>query len=305
MDEKPVPDCAKTVRDILLDKHPLPRSPPAAALIEEEPVQIKPIVFDRLTPDLIRDVGRHASGAAGPSGLDAEAWKRMLTCFRQSSNRLCAALAAAAYSLCTQDLTNVNLSALTAARLIALDKKPGVRPIAVGEVFRRIICKSIMRVIERDVLCATAPLQLCVGVPSACEAAVHAVGGLFRSPFIQGILLVDASNAFNALNRLAALHNVPRLCPAMAQVFVNTYSRPIELFLPGGGEILSQEGTCQGDPLAMAIYAVAITPLIRQLQDTCPSITQCWYADDDMAADYAQTLRRYLKYRKGCFITTL
>ena len=43
----------------------------------------------------------------------------------------------------------------------------------------------------------------------------------------------------------------------------------------------------------MAIYAVAITPLIRQLQDTCPSITQCWYADDDMAADYLQTLRRY------------
>ena len=112
-------------------------------------------------------MSRRIQGSAGLSGLDADAWRRMLTCFKKSSDRLCAALASAARSLCVDDHTKVDLSALTAARLIPLDKNPGVRPIAVGEVFRRIICKAIMRVIKRDVLRCTAALQLCVGVPSA------------------------------------------------------------------------------------------------------------------------------------------
>ena len=235
---------------------------------------INPILFARLTPALIRDVGRKVQGSAGPSGLDADAWKRMLTCFKKSSDQLCSALAAAARSLCTHDYANVDLSALKAARLIPLEKASGVRPIAVGEVFRRIVCKAIMRVIEADVLRCTAPLQLCVGVPSACEAAVHAMDNLFSHPTVQasGILLVDASNTFTSLNRTAALHNIPRLCPALSQVFAYTYSQPVRLFVDGE-EIPSREGICQGDPLAMAVDAVAIMPLIRQLERTFPTTT--------------------------------
>ncbi len=47
--------------------------------------------------------------------------------------------------------------------------------------------------------------------------------------------------------------------------------------------VYSQEGTTQGDPLAlaMAMYAIAITPLIYQLEDT--GIKQAWYADDATA----------------------
>ena len=91
-------------------------------------------------------------------------------------------MAAASQYLRRVDLTTTrqDLSAFTAARLIPLDKNPGVRPIAVGEVDRRIICKAIMRVIECNVLPATAPLQICVGVPSACEAAVHTIDGFFQ-----------------------------------------------------------------------------------------------------------------------------
>ena len=296
IDDKISPASCQTVRDVLLSKHPPAAVPPQQALLDGAPGHINPIVFEQLTPKLIKDVGRRAKGAAGPSGLDAEAWKRMLTCFKQSSDRLCAALSAVARCLCVEDLSETDLSAFTAARLIPLDKKPGVRPIAVGEVVRRIVCKAIMKIIERDVLLVTAPRQVCVGVPSACEAAVHAMDGLFRQPDVEGILLVDASNAFNSLNRTAALHNIPRLCPALGRVFTNTYSKPVRLFVSGGGEILSEEGTCQGDPLAMAAYAVAMTPLIRQLDKACPSTAQCWYADDDGAADNLVSLRKYWDY---------
>ena len=40
---------------------------------------------------------------------------------------------------------------------------------------------------------------------------------------LKGCLLVDASNAFNSLNRRAALHNVSVLCPPLSPVVINTY----------------------------------------------------------------------------------
>ena len=39
----------------------------------------------------------------------------------------------------------------------------------------------------------------------------------------EGVLLVDASNAFNRLNRRVALHNVSIICPSLATALINTY----------------------------------------------------------------------------------
>ena len=76
----------------------------------------------------------------------------------------------------------------------------GVRPIGVGEVVRQIICKAIMVVVKKNVMLSAGPLQVCTGLSSGCEAAVHAITDLFSEPDIQGVLLVDAANVFNSLN---------------------------------------------------------------------------------------------------------
>jgi len=45
--------------------------------------------------------------------------------------------------------------------------------------------------------------------------------------------------------------------------------------------LLSEEGTTQGDPLAMSMYALSTVPLIHRLEDIS---TQVWFADDAAAA---------------------
>ena len=51
----------------------------------------------------------------------------------------------------------------------------------------------------------------------------------------EAALLVDASNAFNSINRKAALHNIAILCLSLSTVLHNTYSAMFRLFVTGEG----------------------------------------------------------------------
>ena len=78
------------------------------------------------------------------------------------------------------------------------------------------------------------------------------------------------------------------LCPPFSRVLINAYRNPVRMVVPGDGEIASCEGITQGDPLAMAMYALAITPLIRELHNSHSEIDQVWYADDASSAGSCQ-----------------
>ena len=58
----------------------------------------------------------------------------------------------------------------------------------------------------------------------------------------------------------------------------NQYLQREGQLFTNGELIFSQEGTTQGDPLAMVRYAVAITPLIHRLAEE--NVKQVWFADD-------------------------
>ena len=55
---------------------------------------------------------------------------------------------------------------------------------------------------------AAGPLQLCAGQPAGCKAAIHAMRKVFDLSEAEAVLQVDATNAFNCLNRQAALRNI-------------------------------------------------------------------------------------------------
>ena len=121
------------------------------------------------------------------------------------------------------------------------------------------------------------------GQDGGCEAAVHAMRSIFQDADTEGCLLVDASNAFNSSNRKAALHNVSILCPPLSSILINTYRAPVRMIVAGSGEI-SIEGTTQGDPLAMAMYALAVVPLIHKLRNNSPDVKQVGFTDDATGA---------------------
>ena len=88
---------------------------------------------------------------------------------------------------------------------------------------------------------------------------------MFKEDNCEGVLMVDATNAYNSLNRATSLLNLAHICPEFAVFLINTYRLPSKLFLPGGTFILSNEGTTQGDNCASGFYSVSISPIISQL----------------------------------------
>ena len=61
-------------------------------------------------------------------------------------------------------------------RLVALNKRPGVRPVGIGETLHRALAKLIMREAGEQTKMACGNLQLCVGLEDDIEGAIHDVG---------------------------------------------------------------------------------------------------------------------------------
>ncbi|CAH3180463.1 unnamed protein product, partial [Porites lobata] len=221
----------------LKQKHPNPQSAKLGSLLFG-PIddQYPESVYTEINGEMVRQAALRTKGAGGPSGVDANGFRRILACksFKQSSTRLCEAIATMTRTLCTQYIDPMTIEPLVANRLIPLDKGEGaVRPIGVGEVLRRICGKCVMSVVKKDVVDASGSLQLCAG-----------------------------------------------------------QKQPARLFVIGGKEIVSAEGTTQGDPLAMGLYALSIQPLITSLQ-AASSVKQCWFADDASGAGSIMEIRTW------------
>mmetsp|Transcript_9557 Transcript_9557/g.12507 ORF Transcript_9557/g.12507 Transcript_9557/m.12507 type:complete len:221 (-) Transcript_9557:779-1441(-) len=180
-------------------------------------------------------------------------------------------------------------------RGIALDKCPGVRPIVIGEVRQRIEAKAMALVIGINVTEVCGADNLCAGTKAGIEGGVHAVSDFLSFEETECLILVDASNAFNALAREAALWNCRILWPRCSRSLFNTYRGYARIYIPGSDEVLlSQEGTTQGDPLAMLMYGLGVYPLIMKLKDL-EKFIQIWYADDSSCGGRIKAVREWME----------
>uniref|UniRef100_A0A1X7THK7 Uncharacterized protein n=2 Tax=Amphimedon queenslandica TaxID=400682 RepID=A0A1X7THK7_AMPQE len=112
------------------------------------------------------------------------------------------------------------------ARLIALNKQGGgVRPIAVGGCFRRLVAKIACHSVEAHASDILFPHQLGFGIKRGIEAALHG-GRFFLNSLKSGCAMVklDFSNAFNSVRQDRMLSVVRDICPSIFPLVDSSYN---------------------------------------------------------------------------------
>jgi hypothetical protein len=217
-----------------------------------------------------------AGSSGGLDGLRPQHLKDLVNCCPEGSELL---------SVLTQ-FTNLLLAGrchpeimpvFFGGRLIALNKKSGgIRPIAVGNTFRRLAAKCANASVSARLSQVLSPRQLGVGVAGGCEAAVHAVRR-FLSGSQKGDITVklDFTNAFNSIHRDVVLKAVSDIAPEL-YCFCNSAYSSSSILKFGRFTILSQEGVQQGDPLGPLLFCLAVHPILSSLV----SLFVAGYLDD-------------------------
>ena len=280
-------------------KHPQGKEPELDVLLTDTPKQVHPIKFDAIDVGLVKRPAVRTRAGAGPSGLNADRWRRILITkqFDNSSTDACTATAEVIKKLYTAEKFSPSLEAYLMCRLIPLDKNPGLHPIGIGEILHQIVGKVIVTHIRKDLISSVGSLQVCAGHEVGCKLIIHAMHKIYEDEESEAILLVDESRAFNSVNRKAFLHNIGIICPPIAKYVRNCYNLPSRLFIIGGREIQSTEGATKDYPIAMEIYAIAIIPLILMIVDITrqddSSTKTAAYADDFIAAGKITQLKKW------------
>ena len=159
--------------------------------------------------------------------------------------------------------------------LIALDKIPGVRSMGVGETWRRIFAKCVLKVTWPESIHTCKYDQICSGLKARIYGAVHGVKYIWDANSTEenwGFLLVDANNAFNKINQIGMLWTVCHLWSFVARFVLNCYCHHSLIVLRNEdvtANILHiRKGVTQGDLLAMVTHRIGVLPVIKRLIST-------------------------------------
>ena len=261
--------------DALLSKHP------EGPEISRKYVTEKPI---QCTEKEVRaNIFKFRKGSAGDwSGLRPDHLKESLDSFNQSSPLT--AITLLVNKIAHGDIPACVRPYLGGASLIPLTKKDGgVRPIAIGNSFRRLACKCALAALGSTARDFLMPSQVGVAVPGGGEAVVHAWRDLqerFANDPNKVGLKIDFSNAFNEVDREAMINEVVNHFPSLYPLADLLYSSFSNLRVHTSW-IESKKGTHQGCPLASFLFCLVLRLLINQIKNDCPHLDlNVWYLDD-------------------------
>ena len=154
-------------------------------------------------------------------------------------------------------------------RLMALQKKGGgIRPIAVGYMWRRLEAKCANRHVMSRISTALQPTQVGVRVSGGAEVAIHATRRYVKQlPDNHVIVKLDFNNAFNSVRRDLVLNskadNTPRTLSLCVRFFLMQPNIDVDTQL-----IRSREGFQQGDPLSLLAFCDAVHPTLTSLDSS-------------------------------------
>ena len=183
--------------------------------------------------------------APGPSGLRATHIQEALCCGSEAaaedlmSNLICFCEMAANGSF--PESYNQFLGS---ARLLPFSKKSGgVRPIAVGEVLRRLVSKLLVAKFQSHLVNYLKPLQLGCGIPGATELIYRCIQFHMYSNAKDPVLCqFDFKNAFNNLDRNVLLKQVEEKAPGLLRWVYFTYGSAPPLIVDEEHTVWSRQG---------------------------------------------------------------
>ena len=127
-----------------------------------------------ITDDVVLAVSGRLSRGVGPGGTDSVSLHHWLLRFGAASGELRLIVAEFGEWLINGRPPWAAYRAMMSGQLIALDKSPGIRPVGIGETWRRLLAKCLLRVSGQEAKAACGTEQLVGGVEAGIEEAIHA-----------------------------------------------------------------------------------------------------------------------------------
>jgi hypothetical protein len=201
-------------------------------------------------------------------------------------------------------------------RLIALDKKPGVRPIVIGECIRRIAARVVC--LQDKELFAKLFTKVCqygVSTKGGIDYAHHKIRLHLMRKFdehmeapsddrdtgaMPAMAAMDFSNAFNAASRAKMIAQVQSKHPRLSRFTRYCYSKPSKLKVLHQGRVAyvisSQVGSHQGDPLGGHYYSLSDYEFMEGLLDIDSNLAISWIVDDLTVSGTFASLHKVAQY---------
>jgi len=245
-------------------------------------VGLAPSIEVEASAPALKTFNKHSG--AGPSGLRPFHLRQALApaCSDQVLDHLTRLL-----NILVRGEAHADVSAwLCGATLMALPEKDNTsRPIAVGEVLRRLAAKTLCSCFQEQAREYLWPLQIGVAQPLGTEVGLHvARQWVARNEHSNNkvFLKLDFSNAFNTIDRESFLKEVRLRMPGLAPWVDFCYTRPSHLVL-SSRTISSETGVQQGDPLGPLLFSLALQPILQEIaRSRAPGGLELvfWYLDD-------------------------
>ena len=292
-----------TVANALADKHPRAAHPPNLDHLSPATPGLVPTFTPQDVEKAVRSFSPHSAG--GPSGLRPIWLKDAAT--GASKDELYQHLCSLMQMLVRGEAPRALIPFLSGASLNALPKKDGsIRPIAVGEVWRRLAAKLLCAAYQDQARALLWPLQIGVAQPLGTEVGLQTArqwcernSGCPNAAFVK----IDFENAFNTVSRQAFLeqcrHNLPGLAPWAEWC----YDSPSHLFF-GSHRIASESGVQQGDPLGPLLFALALQPILQglhaQRSEGGLRLVFSYLDDCCLAGDYRSVAQALQELKQKC-----